>query len=142
MTFVTTNHSQPSESHLTTLDILVDSHLDTVLSVYSDQGVRFDALGVIIIQLLAEHESHGRPILDAGLLEQFLREFKISFPFYLKTSHTGIILFDKILRDLTRFYNYLRLLHHKICQEGFFSQYPKGCLLGKTDDMSQHIMQP
>ena len=98
----------------------MDSHLDTVLSVYSDQGVRFDALGVIIIQLLAEHESHGRPILDAGLLEQFLREFKIPFPFDLKTSYTGIILFDKILRDLTRFYNYWTLLHHKICQEGFF----------------------
>ena len=114
--------------------------MDTVLSVYSGQGVRFDALGVIIIQLLAEHESHGRPILDAGLLEQFLRGFKIPFPFDLKTSYTGIILFDKFLRYLTRLHNYLRLLHHKICQEGFFSQYPKGCLLGKTDNMSQHIV--
>ena len=105
----------------------MDSHLDTVLSVYSNQGVRFDALGVIIIQLLPEHESHGRPILDAGLLEQFLREFPLLSQDFAHRNHT-------IWQDLERSHKVLQLLDVVASQDlsgRFFSQYSKGCLMGK-----------
>ena len=63
----------------------MDNHLDIwtfghdVLSVYSGEGVRFDALGVTIRCYNrcynypitdGQHESHGRPFRDAELLEQ------------------------------------------------------------------------
>ena len=58
-----------------------------LICIYSDICLRFDT-GVIIIQLLAEHESHGRPILDAGLLEQFLREFPLLSQDFAHRNHT------------------------------------------------------